>query len=231
MALQAIIFGSIGTLTETSHLQRAAFNTAFDEAGLGWHWSADDYTRLVVEGMSGGRMRIAEFARAAGTSIDADAIAALHQRKSVIFQDRLQRGGLTPNAGVGELLAAARAAGVRTAFASTTSAANIAAMFVATAPALTPAMFDVVTSADTVARGKPAPDVYIEVLRRLGVAAADAVAIEDTVQSLAAPLAAGIATLAVPGMIARAQDFGATPVAASVAAFGGLPAFAALLAR
>tara|TARA_B110000503_G_scaffold47893_1_gene77939 strand:+ start:1294 stop:1407 length:114 start_codon:yes stop_codon:yes gene_type:complete len=36
MTVKAVFFGSIGTLVETSDLQRRAFNQAFAEAGLDW---------------------------------------------------------------------------------------------------------------------------------------------------------------------------------------------------
>jgi HAD superfamily hydrolase (TIGR01509 family) len=53
-------------------------------------------------------------------------------------------------------------------------------------------------SSDDVARGKPAPDVYLEVARRLGVDAARAVAVEDSSNGLRAAAAAGLAVVAVP---------------------------------
>lgn len=230
MTLQAIIFGSIGTLTETSELQRRAFNAAFAEAGLGWHWDAETYGRLVADGGSGGAARITDFAADRGTPLPAAEATQLHARKSALFQELMASEGLQPNPGVVELLHEARSLGIGLAMASTTSAANIDAMFAATAPALTRDMFDIVYSAETVARGKPAPDVYLATLDHLGVPAAAAVAIEDTRQSLAAPLAAGITTLVVPGSVARTQDFGDAPVAASVAEVGGVAGFARLLA-
>lgn len=47
-------------------------------------------------------------------------------------------------------------------------------------------------------RGKPAPDVYLEAARRLGVAPAGCVAIEDSSNGLRAAAAAGMAVIAVP---------------------------------
>ena len=38
MTFKAILFGSIGTLAETSDLQRNAFNEAFKISGLNWFW-------------------------------------------------------------------------------------------------------------------------------------------------------------------------------------------------
>ena len=229
MPLRAIIFGSIGTLTETSELQREAFNAAFAGADLDWHWDAVTYRRLVADGTSGGQQRIARYARSHGGPLTAEVVEQVHTRKSEIFQQAMA-DGIPVNAGVVETIAAARTAGIKLGFASTTSAANIDAMFAATGPALTRSIFDELSSEDTVANGKPAPDVYVEILHRLGVHAAEAVAIEDTMQSAEASRSAGIATLIVPGRIARDQDFGGLPVVPSLAGFG-LDDFAALLTR
>ena len=53
-------------------------------------------------------------------------------------------------------------------------------------------------SSEEVARGKPAPDVYLEAARRLGVAPAQCVAVEDSSNGLRAAAAAGMAIVAVP---------------------------------
>jgi HAD superfamily hydrolase (TIGR01509 family) len=53
-------------------------------------------------------------------------------------------------------------------------------------------------SSEQVARGKPAPDVYLEAARRLGVEAARCVAVEDSSNGLRSAAAAGMAVVAVP---------------------------------
>lgn len=58
--------------------------------------------------------------------------------------------------------------------------------------------FDVIVTADDVANPKPAPDIYLAACERLGVAPADAVALEDTAPGIAAAKAAGLFTIAVP---------------------------------
>jgi HAD superfamily hydrolase (TIGR01509 family) len=60
------------------------------------------------------------------------------------------------------------------------------------------ASFSAVTSSDEVARGKPAPDVYLLAARRLGVEPARAVAVEDSSNGLRAAAAAGCTVVAVP---------------------------------
>ena len=58
--------------------------------------------------------------------------------------------------------------------------------------------FGAIVSSDDVAHAKPAPDIYLEACRRLGVAPADALALEDSASGIAAAKAAGMACIAVP---------------------------------
>jgi HAD superfamily hydrolase (TIGR01509 family) len=60
------------------------------------------------------------------------------------------------------------------------------------------AHFAATVSSEEVARGKPAPDVYLEVSRRLGVSATHCAAIEDSTNGLLAARAAGMRVVAVP---------------------------------
>jgi HAD superfamily hydrolase (TIGR01509 family) len=59
-------------------------------------------------------------------------------------------------------------------------------------------LFRVTVSSEEVERGKPAPDVYREAARRLGVAPEHAVAIEDSGAGIGAAKAAGMRVLVVP---------------------------------
>jgi HAD superfamily hydrolase (TIGR01509 family) len=58
--------------------------------------------------------------------------------------------------------------------------------------------FAVTLSSEEVERGKPAPDVYLEVARRLGVDPRDTVAVEDSDNGIGAARAAGMRVIAVP---------------------------------
>ena len=59
-------------------------------------------------------------------------------------------------------------------------------------------LFQVVMSTETVGRGKPAPDVYLAVARRLGTAPTGCAAVEDSTNGLRAARAAGMRVIAVP---------------------------------
>ena len=58
--------------------------------------------------------------------------------------------------------------------------------------------FRVTVSSEEVARGKPAPDVYLEAARRLSVDPARAAAVEDSRNGIRAARAAGMAVIAIP---------------------------------
>jgi HAD superfamily hydrolase (TIGR01509 family) len=59
-------------------------------------------------------------------------------------------------------------------------------------------LFKATVSSEEVARGKPAPDVYLEAAHRLGVAPAQAAAIEDSENGIRAAKSAGMRVIAIP---------------------------------
>jgi HAD superfamily hydrolase (TIGR01509 family) len=59
-------------------------------------------------------------------------------------------------------------------------------------------LFQATVSSEEVARGKPAPDVYLEAARRLGVDATRSAAVEDSHAGIASAKAAGMRVLAIP---------------------------------
>jgi HAD superfamily hydrolase (TIGR01509 family) len=82
-----------------------------------------------------------------------------------------------------------------TALASSAHSRAIAAALEATGLA---DAFRVVISSDEVAHGKPAPDVFLEAARRLGVEPASTLVVEDSYNGLRAGRAAGMTTVLVP---------------------------------
>ncbi|MCX4825050.1 HAD family phosphatase [Streptomyces sp. NBC_01142] len=93
--------------------------------------------------------------------------------------------------------------GVPMAVASGSSRAAIEAVLAGTG---LHAFIPTVVSAEEVAHGKPEPDIFLETARRLGVAPADCVVLEDAVPGAAAAHAAGMRCIAVPYVPATADD-------------------------
>lgn len=67
--------------------------------------------------------------------------------------------------------------------------------------------FDCVVTRAEVANGKPAPDIYLEVARRLGVRPADCLVLEDSVPGCEAALAAGMRVVVCPSAVSEHCEF------------------------
>ena len=80
MKYKALLFGSIGTLIESSNIQRNSFNEAFKEAGLDWYWDEQDYRILLKK--SGGTKRVEDFAEKNNINVNASQI---RDRKTELF--------------------------------------------------------------------------------------------------------------------------------------------------
>jgi HAD superfamily hydrolase (TIGR01509 family) len=201
--MTTVLFGSIGTLADTSELQRAAFNEAFAAHGLDWEWSQAEYRELLAD--SGGERRIAAYAKSRGEQVDA---AAVHRTKSEAFQRRLRTGEITPRPGVAETIARARDEGVRLALVTTTTPENVSALFEGLDGAVDPRSFELVLDLTDVSQAKPAPDVYRLALERLGESEDTCVAVEDNAGGVRAAAAAGVRVIAFPGENNAGHDFG-----------------------
>jgi beta-phosphoglucomutase-like phosphatase (HAD superfamily) len=202
MTFSAILFGAIGTLAETSEIQRRAFNLAFAGFDLDWVWEPETYYRLIET--PGGRDRIARYAADAGDKVDAD---ALHRAKQAIFASLVDRNGLVPRPGVVETIAAARQRGIPAAFCSTTTPDQVALILDGLAPYVTREDFAWIGDCTMVERGKPAPDIYLSALDALSLKAGAVLAVEDTPESACAALEAGIRVIGFPGRAAQGRRF------------------------
>ncbi|MFJ4777679.1 HAD family hydrolase [Streptomyces sp. NPDC088762] len=95
------------------------------------------------------------------------------------------------------------AEGVPMAVASGSSREAIDAVLVGTG---LDSLLTTVVSAEEVAHGKPAPDVFLEAARRLGAEPAECVVVEDAAPGALAARAAGMGCVAVPYVVQSADD-------------------------
>ena len=204
MTKKALMFGSIGALAETSDIQRRAYNQALQEAGLRWQWNKETYAELLNQ--AGGKERLSMLAAATGAELSSEQIDTVHARKTEIASAEVAKAAaLRP--GVGALVKAAREKGLKLAFVTTTYQPNIDAIFEAAGEQLSANDFDVVITRSDVHHGKPSPDAYTAALSALAIQPQDALAVEDTANSVMSAKRAGITVIATPGQLTAGQDF------------------------
>lgn len=208
MALSALIFDVDGTLAENEELHRHAFNRTFADEGLSWFWDRALYARLLLT--TGGKERMRAFIRdhAPVEAPDDAEIPRIHAAKTETYAQLVAEGALALRPGIAGLIARARRGGLKLAVATTTNRPNVDALSLACFDAPADAVFDVIAAGDEVAAKKPAPDVYLLALARLGLPPGTCVAFEDSRNGLLSAKAAGIPCVVSPGPYTAGQDFG-----------------------
>jgi HAD superfamily hydrolase (TIGR01509 family) len=226
MGIKAIIFDVDGTLAETEDGHRRAFNKAFADAGLDWHWDVALYDQLLA--VAGGKERIKfyldDFLPGFAKPAEYDGfVKQLHAAKTRHYTAMVREGQIPLRPGIRALIERAHRAGLKLAIATTTAPDNVAALLETGLGSHWATMFGAIGCGDIVPRKKPAPDVYEWVLRELGLSPAQCIALEDSAIGLASARAAGIKTFITLNDYTRKQNF--EGAAAVFEDLSDLPAF------
>lgn len=210
--LRALIFDVDGTLADTESAHRAAFNHAFAEAGLDWHWDEPLYTWLLE--VSGGKERITRYwgqvhggVKTIHAGALADTVQRIHDLKTAAYERMVQDGAVQLRPGVLHLIQSACSEGLRLAIATTTSPVNIAALLRSAIGPDWKYTFQIVEDASTAFCKKPHPQVYRQTLQRLGLRATECLAFEDSANGLKAARAASLPTIVTPNDFTAHHDF------------------------
>ena len=204
--MKALLFGSIGVLADTSAMQLDALNRSFIVHDLDWYWSEEEYRLMLTQ--AGGQSRVRWYAQSVvGEPLDERTIRSIHKTTTRLFNDALDVDGITLRPGVLRLLDEARFAGQLTAWVTSTEMSNLHAIAHGCQRLTLLDQFVHITTRGTVSNDKPHPAPYVETLKHLNVAPADAIVIEDAQVGLASSLAAHLATLVTPTRFSKGQDF------------------------
>ncbi len=210
MTIKAIIFDVDGTLADTEDGHRKSFNKAFVECGLDWDWDVALYDKLLK--VTGGKERIKYFVESFRPDFAKPAdyegfVKNLHTVKTRHYTGMLGEGNIPLRPGIRQLIHDTHAAGITLAIATTTTPENVSALLEVGLGENWADYFAANGCGDIVPHKKPAPDIYFWVLEKLGLSAADCIALEDSANGLRSSLAAGIKTFVTINHYTRNQNF------------------------
>jgi beta-phosphoglucomutase len=181
----AVIWDVDGTLVDTAELHFQAWAALAKE--LGRPFSRADFAATF------GWRNPEIIPKLWGPDFTAEQIAALGERKEVLYRAAAERGvALLP--GVRPLLAALQRAGFRQAVGSSAPRANLELILRRTDTAR---FFDAVVSMEDTTRGKPDPQVFLVAAAKLAVPPPRCVVVEDAPAGVQAARAGGMRCIAV----------------------------------
>ena len=197
--MKALIFDCDGVLADTERFGHLpAFNQTFREVGLPVQWSEEEYgVKLKI---AGGKERMASMLTpefVAQNKLPADPegqknlLAGWHKRKTEIYKQMTREGRLPGRPGVRRVVLEAKDAGWKLAVASTSAEESVRAVLEFVVGKQLASGF-LVLAGDVVPKKKPAPDIYLLTLEKLGVSADESLIIEDSRNGLLAAAAAGV---------------------------------------
>ena len=194
MKYKALLFGSIGTLIESSDIQRNSFNEAFKEAGLDWYWDEQDYKILLKK--SGGTKRVEDFAEKNNVNVNASQI---RNRKTEIFSSYIIKNKQKLRKSVYEIINFSKKNNIKLSLSTSTTINNVEAIFESLSDQIAKEDFNFIGNKSLVKYEKPNPEIYKVTLENLNIEASDCIAIEDTEESSQSAINAGIKCIGFPG--------------------------------
>ena len=200
MTLKAVIFGSIGSFSETSRIQLESFNEALSQNGLKQQWDEKEYIEFLK--IQGGLNRLKQVFPESSPQV----LEKVHSDKTRLFQQKLAEGESFLRTGFEAFCEMLLQNNILIGLASTTFLDSIDAIL-KSLNTISRENFAFIGHQGLTQRQKPDPEIYEIALREMGVKKEEVVAFEDTRLSLMSPIHAGIKTIAIPGDLSNGQDF------------------------
>ena len=236
-AITACLFDLDGVLTRTADLHAAAWKRTFDaflrDRGAPVAFDAAADYKAYVDGRpraDGVRSFLASrgIELPEGSPSDPSSAGTVHglgRHKNELVQELMAQRGVTAYEGSVEFVQTAREAGLRRAVVTSSENAH-AVLRAAGLDGAFEVEVDGAVAHELGLAGKPAPDVFLEAARRLGVAPAEAAVFEDALAGVAAGRAGGFGLVVGvdrTGQAAELRAAGADVVVADLAELIGEP--------
>jgi beta-phosphoglucomutase len=222
MQARAVIFDFDGVIVDTEPLHYRAFQQILDPRGLGFSWQEYVDTYMGFDD----RDAFMEAFSSRGVSLEHEELQRLIARKAGIFQKVIQEG-ISAYPGVVELIRDLHAAKTPLAICSGALRSDIVPILEMLGIS---GCFDVIVTAEDVARSKPDPECYRVSFDRLRECRSesefctnDTIAIEDTPAGISAASSAGLRVIAVTNSYAAGQLAAADRIVESLEQLRGFP--------
>lgn len=189
MKIEAVLFDMDGLMLDTERLTMKAFDWAGEQLG----YQPLGYMVMKTLGMNGAsciKIFADEFP-------DGPTFDEVRLKSKEFFNQYLEENGVPIKPGLFELLKWLKEHGYKMAVGTSTreSSARSELELAGVLP-----YFDEMVCGDMVAAGKPAPDIFLEAARRLGVPPARCLVLEDSPNGIRAAYAAGMQPVVIPDL-------------------------------
>ena len=208
--LEAVIFDQDGVIADTERDgHRVAFNRTFKEFNLNIEWGVNTYGELLKVGGGKERMRYYFAREGLDKNIkDMDTfIKEVHKRKTEIFMEIIEEGGIRLRPGVARLLKECRDTCLKLAVCSTANERAVNTLLRTLLGDEAYGWFDVILAGDVVKRKKPDPEIYNLAKERLELSPQGCVVIEDSRNGLLAAKGAGMRCIVTVNGYTQNEDF------------------------
>ena len=194
--VQGVLFDMDGLLLDSERLYLEASRRAFEEH------SFDFQTEAYLECICTPDAEAVKIMRAAyGETLPVDRVMA---RAAELYRERVHAAPVPLKEGCTELLAFLEANDIKRAVVTSTRTAMAEHKLRLTG---IHEAFSFVIGGDQVTRGKPAPDIYLRGVDKLGLPAKTCLALEDSENGVRAAVAAGLRVIQVPDLKAPSDEF------------------------
>jgi beta-phosphoglucomutase family hydrolase len=202
-AFDAVLFDLDGVLTPTAEVHMHAWQSMFEELFAAWDITPPYTERDYFDHLDGkkrydgvaGLLRSRDVEVPWGDPSDpptADTVCGIGNRKNAVFERVLRAEGISPYPGSLRLLDALAEAGTPVAVVSSSKNAEEVLAAAGIRDRFTVVMDGVIAEREHLA-SKPAPDVFIEAARMLGVEPARSAAVEDAISGVRSAASGGFA--------------------------------------
>jgi HAD superfamily hydrolase (TIGR01509 family) len=197
-SLKGVYWDLDGTIANTeleAHLP--AFNKAFRDLGINWHWDSNKYIELLR--INGGKNRIAHYSKSNNDDFPEDLIIRIHEIKQYHYLEKIKENCVKLKTGVFRLVKELHRKKVRQFIVTSSSRKQVDLLLENLFNGFNP--FEFIISSEDVELKKPNPLPYLKAIKLSGIKENNSIVFEDSNPGLKSSLAANLPTIFVPSNI------------------------------